>query len=192
MAHLAGSFIGLCWGLMLAVIAVSAFSVKRTIAVDRRWRWSALALVVGAALLLRFVHAIPGPASALATPLWPRTPIIEGGADLIVLVGLAIALWGRATLGRNWNIDPGLKENHELIARGPYAYVRHPMYSGLIIMLLGTVMWFGTATGLVFFLACFAGTWLKLRQEEILLTRHFGALYPRYQARVKALIPFVL
>jgi protein-S-isoprenylcysteine O-methyltransferase Ste14 len=192
MTHLAGSFIGLCWSLLLVVIAVSAFSVKRTIEVDRRWRWSALAVVAGAALLLRFTHAIPWPVSALATPLWPRTQIIAGGADLVVLLGLAIALWGRATLGRNWNIDPGLKENHELIARGPYAYVRHPMYSGLVLMLLGTVIWFGTAAGLVLFLACFAGTWLKLRQEEILLTRHFGARYPSYQARVKALIPFVL
>jgi len=108
------------------------------------------------------------------------------------VAGLIIALWGRIVLGRNWNIHPGLKENHELIERGPYAYVRHPMYSGLCLMLLGTVLWCGNTAGYLLFFASLLGVWFKLRQEEKILTRHFGESYLSYKARVKALIPFIL
>jgi protein-S-isoprenylcysteine O-methyltransferase Ste14 len=120
------------------------------------------------------------------------TPIVGGAADLLAIAGLIIALWGRIVLGRNWNMHPGLKENHELIERGPYAYVRHPMYSGLCLMFLGTMIWSGHKAGYLVFFACLLGAWFKLRQEEKILTRHFGESYLSYKARVKALIPFVL
>jgi protein-S-isoprenylcysteine O-methyltransferase Ste14 len=66
------------------------------------------------------------------------------------------------------------------------------MYTGLLSMLLGAVIWYGTATGFVCFIACFLGTWLKLREEERLLTVHFGESYMTYKTRVKAIIPFLL
>jgi protein-S-isoprenylcysteine O-methyltransferase Ste14 len=186
MIQLAGSLIGLCWGLFLVVILLAAITAKRRVEIDRRWRWSWLALAAVAALLLRFRPDLAGPS------LWPRDLPVAAAADLLVLAGLAVALWGRASIGRNWDIDPALKADHELIERGPYAYVRHPMYSGLVLMLLGTALWLGSPAALVGVVACCLGTWLKLRREEILLARHFGARYEAYRARVKALIPLVL
>jgi protein-S-isoprenylcysteine O-methyltransferase Ste14 len=86
---------------------------------------------------------------------------------------------------------PSLKEGHELIERGPYSYVRHPIYSGLLLMFLGTVVLYGRVGGLVVLVACFIGLWLKVLQEERLLLERFSRAYADYRAQVKALIPFV-
>lgn len=193
MNNFTGWFIAWCWAIFLVSIAVAAFSVKRTVAIDRRWIWSLLVPIVAVAILILFRNYLaPLQLYADQATLWPRTPGIDICADILALAGLVIALWGRLTLGRNWNIYPGLKTDHELIERGPYAYVRHPMYTGLLLMLLGAVIWYGTWIGLVFFIACFFGTWLKLRQEEKILIEHFGESYVSYKMRVKALIPFAL
>ncbi|MFY9852744.1 MAG: isoprenylcysteine carboxylmethyltransferase family protein [Terracidiphilus sp.] len=186
-----GLFIGLCWAATLVFLIFSASSVKRTVEVDRRWRWGwpILAVFVAAFLLFRFTVRPPAFLTAVVLPHTIWTDLL---ADVLALAGMVFALWGRITLGRNWNLYPSLKENHELIVRGPYKYVRHPMYTGFVSMLLGAVLWYGTAIGFVWFLASFLGTWLKLRQEEKLLTAHFGENYRLYKIRVKAIIPFVL
>ncbi|MGO9953455.1 MAG: methyltransferase family protein [Dissulfurispiraceae bacterium] len=192
MNNFTGLFIALCWAAFFVYMVISAFSVKRTVEVVRGWTWSwlILAIVVGALLLFKyFVHLRVYVTDMV---LWPRTVITDVIAGILVISGLGIALWGRIALGRNWNMYPALKENHELIERGPYAYVRHPMYSGLLLMFLGTVIWYATVAGIAIFVASLLGTWFKLRQEEKLLTKHFGECYLNYKARVKALIPFVL
>lgn len=192
MAELAGWFIALCWVIFLVYIVIAAFAVKRTVQVDRLWKWSWLILLVVVAIFsLKDYGTGLRPYEGMAM-LWQRTLLICIGADILALAGLIIGLWGRLTLGRNWNIYPGLKEDHELIERGPYAYVRHPMYTGLLLLMLGTIIWYGAAIGLIVFIFSFLGTWLKLSQEEKILTKHFGESYTNYKARVKVLIPFVL
>jgi protein-S-isoprenylcysteine O-methyltransferase Ste14 len=77
------------------------------------------------------------------------------------------------------------------VERGPYRFVRHPIYTSHLLMGLGTAIASGLLVafaGLVFF---FIGFWIKLKQEEGLLLRHFPDEYPAYKARVKALVPFV-
>jgi protein-S-isoprenylcysteine O-methyltransferase Ste14 len=192
MNDLTGSFIALCWGIFLVLIIVWMFSAKRVAKRDPRWAysWIVLAALVGAFLLFkRETHL----SAFLAEAIHQSSTLLAGiCADTIVLAGLAIALWARRELGRNWSLNPSIQENHELIERGPYVYVRHPMYSGLLLMLLGTVIWYGSWVGGIYFSACLIGTWLKLREEERLLTAHFGMSYLKYKERVKALIPFIL
>jgi protein-S-isoprenylcysteine O-methyltransferase Ste14 len=190
--ELTGSFIALCWGVFLAFIVASAFSAKRAVQRDRRWTygWVALVALVAAFLVVR---RAPYLSTFLDRTLHrSSTPLLSLCADAIALAGLVVALWGRIELGRNWSLNPSIQEDHELIERGPYVYVRHPMYSGLVLMLLGAVLWQGSWLGGAFFIICLVGTWLKLRQEERLLTEHFGESYLKYKARVKALIPFLL
>ena len=102
-----------------------------------------------------------------------------------------VALWARKTLAGNWSADPMIKENHELIERGPYAYVRHPIYSGMLLMMLGAAIFSGRAGAFAILAIIFFSLWYKARQEERLLTEHFPEEYPKYKARVKALIPFI-
>jgi protein-S-isoprenylcysteine O-methyltransferase Ste14 len=105
---------------------------------------------------------------------------------------LILALWARRTIGANWSGIVTLKRDHELVTGGPYRYVRHPIYSGILAMFLATALAVGRAGGFMGFVLCFASFWIKLRQEEALMMRHFPERYPAYRARVKALVPFVI
>jgi protein-S-isoprenylcysteine O-methyltransferase Ste14 len=192
MPSLTGSFIGLCWAVFLAFILASTFSAKRVAKRDRRWMFSWIGLVVFIPIFIVVARETRLSTILAESVHRSSSTTTRFCADVVVFAGLAIALWGRMTLGRNWSLNPSIQEGHELIMRGPYVYVRHPMYSGLLLMLLGAVIWFGSWIGVIVFVVSFLGTWLKLRQEERLLTEHFGTSYLTYKERVKALIPFVL
>jgi len=122
----------------------------------------------------------------------PReTPYVISGA-VLTLAGMLFCVWARVILGTNWSGTVTLKENHELIQEGPYQIVRHPIYTGLLIGLLGTAFVFGLAR-------CFAGVlvvglalWLKSQTEEQFMLQQFGEQYAHYRKEVRALIPFVL
>ncbi|MDQ6623225.1 MAG: isoprenylcysteine carboxylmethyltransferase family protein [Verrucomicrobiota bacterium] len=90
-------------------------------------------------------------------------------AALLCLAGLAICLWARATLGRNWSGAITLKEEHELIERGPYRFVRHPIYTGMLAMFLATALAIGHLGGLLAVMLAFASFWIKLGEEEKLM-----------------------
>jgi len=177
-----------CWAIVIAFWIVSAFSVKRT-----RTRqplphrllylvFNAVAAVflIGSERIIHWNRAI-----------LPHTVITGVLGDFLVLIGLFIAIWARATLGGNWSARVTLKEDHELIERGPYRLVRHPIYSGLLLMILGTAVLAGQMGAFIALVICFCGFWMKLRQEEVLLTKHLPG-YSEYLRRTNALVPFVL
>jgi len=111
---------------------------------------------------------------------------------LLCAAGVAFSIWARRILGRNWSGSPTIKEGHELIEAGPYRYVRHPIYTGLLLAILGSGIWGGMLRDVVIFVFAFAGLWMKLRVEESLMLRQFPQAYPDYMKRTKALIPYVL
>jgi len=177
-----------CWGVVIALWIVSAFSVKRTRAKQPLpHRLFYLALTVVAAVFLngsvRKIHWNRG--------VLPHTVATGVLGDFLVLVGLFLAIWARVTLGGNWSARVTLKENHELIQRGPYRVVRHPIYSGLLLMIIGTAVLAGQVGGFIALVICFCGFWVKLRQEEALLSKHLPG-YSEYMQRTKALVPFIL
>jgi protein-S-isoprenylcysteine O-methyltransferase Ste14 len=178
-----------CFAIFILFWIATAFSTKRTVERAK--------IPVAAALLLLPFIAIEmwffGPRlMGSGATLWNPTPISAAIADVLALAGLAIMLWARVTLGRNWSGGVVLKEDHELIQRGPYAYVRHPIYSGVFLLMLGFAVLKGRLStfGVVFMVIVLL--WLKATQEEKLLISHFPTEYPAYRKRVKALIPFIL
>ena len=110
----------------------------------------------------------------------------------IVAAGLVFAVWARAILGRNWSGTVTLKQDHELIRSGPYRWVRHPIYTGLLLGFLGTAIALAEWRGVFALLIVLAALWRKLRHEERWLGEIFGADYAKYRSEVAALIPFVL
>jgi protein-S-isoprenylcysteine O-methyltransferase Ste14 len=112
--------------------------------------------------------------------------------DCIVVAGAAFTVWARITLGRNWSAEVTFKQDHELIESGPYALARHPIYTGLIVMALGTAINYGRAIGFALLLSLCGGTWWKARQEERVMSNHFPDAYAAYKTRVRAIIPFLL
>jgi protein-S-isoprenylcysteine O-methyltransferase Ste14 len=130
------------------------------------------------------------PWGALNLRLWPHslTAYLLGLALLIA--GLAFAVWARAHLGRNWSGSVTVKEGHELIRSGPYAYVRHPIYTGLITAVSGTVIVSGTVRAALGLVIVTLALLRKLRTEEAFMRETFPGGYQRYSADVPALIPF--
>ena len=179
-----------CWILFSVIWLLSAVSTKRSIYRESgAGRLRYLILLVLAFLLLTRRHQLPYPLdvriiSAMETVQWM--------AGILCIAGLAFCVWARATLGRNWSGTITLKEGHELIERGPYRLVRHPIYTGLLAMFLATAITFGHLGGLIAVILAFVSFWIKLSEEEKLMLQQFPDQYRSYQQRVKCIIPFVL
>ena len=119
----------------------------------------------------------------------PDTMIVYWLGLLTVIAGLAFAIWARVYLGRNWSGIVTVKENHELVRGGPYAIVRHPIYTGLLLAILGTAIVFGEWRGLLALCFLTIAFLFKLRREERFMEESFPDTYPSYRAQVPALIP---
>lgn len=117
--------------------------------------------------------------------------IFLAGVALVVL-GLLFTVWARVALGGNWSGTVTLKEGHEIVKTGPYRRIRHPIYTGLLLMFLGSAIARGEWRGLVATVIAFVALWRKLKLEERWLTEHFGAPYSDYCKTSAALIPFIL
>ncbi len=181
-------FILCCWIAWLAYWVAMAFSTKRT--VERGgfvgYRLVAAAIVFAWIIAGRLLHL---PAHSR---LWHTTLVLGIVTDCIVLAGAAFTVWARITLGRNWSAEVTFKQDHELIESGPYALARHPIYTGLIVMALGTAISYGRVIGVVLLFSMCGAVWWKARQEERIMSRHFPDAYATYKVRVRAIIPFVL
>jgi protein-S-isoprenylcysteine O-methyltransferase len=105
--------------------------------------------------------------------------------------GLGFTIWARRVLGTNWSAMPTIKKDHELIERGPYRLVRHPIYTGLLLAMFGTCLaggrvWNAYMVGMAALVLI-----VKLKAEEALLAGQFPEAYLEYRRRVKAIIPFL-
>jgi len=122
----------------------------------------------------------------------PHAFLIGWLCAILCIAGLAFCCWARLTIGRNWSGIVTLKEGHELIIRGPYALVRHPIYTGLIAMFAGTALFSGYLGGIFGIVVVFVSFWIKLREEEKVMLKQFPVEYAAYQQRVNRIIPFVV
>lgn len=182
-------FIALCWFIFWISWLVSSFAVKRTAEVQsKNWGLRFVLLSFGLFVLMTYV---PGISSVAAMRLWPSGSEVGLLADAIALTGLVILIWARLAIGRNWSGEVVLKEDHQLVTSGPYALMRHPIYTGLLLLMLATAVDYGVAGGFVYVAAFTAVFIYKSRIEERFMTGHFPEAYPAYMKKVKALIPFI-
>ncbi|HEV2693044.1 MAG TPA: isoprenylcysteine carboxylmethyltransferase family protein [Verrucomicrobiae bacterium] len=179
----------ICWLTFIVYWYLSAQKVKTS--VEKQSLESALRhrLPVGLGCWLLAYRKFPAP---LNSPLTPCTNLTQFTGAAICVCGLLVTIWARRTLAGNWSSDVTFKEGHELMRTGPYRFVRHPIYTGLLLMCLGSALDIGQLRGWLGLLLVFLGFWIKLKQEETLLLRHFPGTYPVYRKEVKALFPFIL
>ncbi len=181
------------WLILVIAWAVSAGGAKRTVGRPglRRgaamWRLGVLILILLALRLGGLRHGLGhAPFHAVNASL----PLGATGAVMCAL-GVGLALFARYHLGRNWGMPMSRKEDPELVTSGPYAIVRHPIYTGLILAMLGS------AIGQGFFWLLPLVLWgayfiYSARREEKLMIEQFPQAYPAYMKRTKMLLPFVL
>ncbi len=129
----------------------------------------------------------------LQTRFLPNYNFIGPLSSILCAAGVGFAIWARYTLGRNWSANPSVKEGHELVVRGPYRLVRHPIYTGILLAMLGSpVVHDGRVRSLIFFACIAIGLHFKSRIEEGLMMQTFPDTYPEYRRRTKAIIPYIL
>jgi protein-S-isoprenylcysteine O-methyltransferase Ste14 len=143
-----------------------------------------------AGFVLVFHHG-PG-FGILGFRLLPDTAPVAQIGLVLALAGTILTLWARLSLGANLSAQVEIKNDHRLIRRGPYGFVRHPIYAGLLLALLGTAVAGGELRCLLGLLLAGIGFWQKSRLEEQFLMRQFGRDYETYRADVRALIPYIL
>lgn len=152
-----------------------------------RSRWTGFAgiRVAVVLLVLLLVRARVFKGQTVTTDPW-----LEGVGLAVFTSGLAVAVWARVHLGRNWGTPMSQKADPELVTTGPYRRVRHPIYSGIILAMVGTavaVSWYWLIA-----VALVGGYFVySAVREERYLSQRFPDAYPRYQGSAKMLIPFV-
>lgn len=176
------------WIAFGAIWLVGALRAERTVRRPPRLSyWPHLALMNGGLLLMLNVFGAVWP---LELRLWPSRYAFAPGF-LLTACGLGIAIWARVHLGRYWSATVGSKANHRLVESGPYAQLRHPIYTGIALGVLGTGIADGTLHTVSGALLLVLGMVAKARREEAWLGQEFGASYDAYRRRSWALLPFV-
>jgi protein-S-isoprenylcysteine O-methyltransferase Ste14 len=124
--------------------------------------------------------------------LLPRAlePALALAGLLVTLAGATLAAWAKLRLGRWFTATFGVKAGHELVTDGPYGVTRHPMYTGLLAMVLGAALAWDSALTLALALALAVPFFFHTVYEEALFERHFGEAYFDYERRVPRLVPF--
>ena len=185
--------LGISYSVALPWIAFAAYRLVSALRIGRSQRKEA----IGSRLAFLTVQVL---AFTLMFAKWMRIGPLgkrfvpdSGGAKnvgiLLIAIGLALAVWGRHHLGQYWSARIGIKGGHKLVCSGPYAYVRHPIYSGIVIALIGTALaigeW-GCVVAACVMLVAFAS---KAKREEALLAEHFGKAFLEYRKHTGFLIP---
>jgi protein-S-isoprenylcysteine O-methyltransferase Ste14 len=190
----ANGVILLSWALFLLIWLGLSFFVKRDVRGGRSARVYQLRVLILAIVIIvirssRRHHAGANLFSNRLALFVPTPPLLWIGAALTA-IGISLAIWARLYIGRNWSPRPAKKEEHELVTGGPYAFVRHPIYTGIIVAALGTALT-GTIFGAILFIAAAALFVSRVGKEERIMLELFPGAYPSYQSRTKRLIPFV-
>jgi protein-S-isoprenylcysteine O-methyltransferase Ste14 len=180
------------WFLVAAVIGWVLFSVYWEIAArgaaaakssESRASRGFHVFLTNAALLLAIA-----PIHGLGRLLPVSVPIMAAGL-VVEAMGLFVAIWARRHLGRNWSGEITIKVEHELIRSGPYRWLRHPIYTGLLAMYLGVALVTGEWLAIVGLAIVVFAYWRKIRLEEANLKVAFGAGYDAYRRETWALVP---
>jgi len=184
------SIVGYLWSAFFMVWLVWAIGTKKT--QTREGLRSRIPYVVLniAAFYAMFSRVVAY--SWMRLRILPPDPWIENLGVAITAAGLLFAVWARAYLGRNWSGTVTIKVGHQLVRSGPYRWVRHPIYSGMILAMLGTAITRGQLRGLVAVVLLWIGFTMKLRIEERFMTTTFGPEYEEYSRTTGAILPRLL
>lgn len=195
------SAIFIVWDIWIVTWIVAALWSNRTVkraGLSREFRYRVLAL---AGFLLLFAASVSvdhghwhigPPRGVFAFRLWPYPPLAVGWLMVVLAAaGIAFAWWARIYLGRLWSGSITRKEDHRVVDKGPYALVRHPIYTGLLTAAVATAIATGTLHTVLGAIVLIVAYWMKAKVEEGFLREELGPeAYDSYRRRVPMLVPF--
>jgi protein-S-isoprenylcysteine O-methyltransferase Ste14 len=178
-------FAALWVGWAVSWVAAALWASKAAARPPARQQWLYWAMVVAGAALM-----VANFATGAGGTQWMRFDTWEQVTFVVTAAGLGFTWWARIHLGTLWSGSVTRKAHHKIIKTGPYAIVRHPIYAGLSLALLGTALlrpgWLGFA-GAAIIVASFV---IKYRLEEQFLMEELGPEYRAYRKKTPALVPF--
>jgi protein-S-isoprenylcysteine O-methyltransferase Ste14 len=181
------------WIVFVLYWAAGALKTRRTVSRESFVsRYGVLFLeIVGFVLLFSKSDSDSGEVTIgwLGHHIFPRTDALAVAAVALTWIGIAIALWARWHLGQYWSARVTLKEDHELIRTGPYAYFRHPIYSGIDLAAIGGALAIDRWRCLVGVVLIILGYWIKARKEESMLSAQFGDAFQEHCRHTGFLLP---
>jgi protein-S-isoprenylcysteine O-methyltransferase Ste14 len=180
------NWIRIAWVVLAVIWGAAALATKRTS--RRQSTWSLVFHVAAIAVAFNLLFA---DYSRLPVLDWRLLPAMPWAGLALVLAGTGFAIWARFYLGGNWSGTVTVKQNHTLVRGGPYRIVRHPIYSGLSLAILGTALSNGELRGFIALVVAVASWKHKSLIEEGFMVEQFGRQYEAYRAEVKGLVPWV-
>lgn len=181
--HIAGRAWAI-WVLLWLLLAFFSKSAKRRETPGQRLEHLIPALF-GFLLIFREGMALPW----LGTAIFPDHPVLMLTCVVVTLLGLSFAVWARLALGSNWSGTVTIKAGHQLIRSGPYRFIRHPIYTGMLTALLATVITQRLVTGLLGFAIVLFALWRKAKREESFLSEEFGPAFDEHQKHTGMFLP---
>jgi protein-S-isoprenylcysteine O-methyltransferase Ste14 len=158
----------------------------RTMATPGSRRERLYLLVISAGLVM----IVLAPFTVIAGRIWANLAVLEWGGLVVMAAGIAFCWWARLHLGRLRSANITFKEGHRIVDSGPYRLVRHPIYTGFIVIYLGLAILSATPLGFAGLVVITIGLWLKARLEEQFLAENLGSVvYGDYKARTSMLVP---
>ena len=180
--------IKICWLLFIVVWVMFSFKAKRNVQSNRERQGSFIRFVI-IFVVIAFLRTTIFRDLAHAK-IFSSIHFVQGCGVLICAVGIAFAIWARIHIGKNWGMPMSQKIEPELITTGPYRFVRHPIYTGLIIAMIGSS--FAESLTWIIWLVFLGGYFIySAKSEEKSMMLQFPDKYPEYMRRTKMLIPFI-
>jgi protein-S-isoprenylcysteine O-methyltransferase Ste14 len=178
---------GALWVAFLVYWSIAARSAAPAVSTESPASRAIHTRLLYLALLLLFLP-VPG----LRSRFVPLVPAVTVAGLTIQALGILLAIWSRRHLGRNWSGAISIAAEHQLVRTGPYRSIRHPIYSAMFLMYLGTATVSGELHALVALAVLTAAYWRKIRLEEKALSQAFGAEFETYRQGTRLLIPYLL
>lgn len=175
----------LLWALLMLVWLVLWFGMKR--AKKQETPWERLQHIVP--VLVGFWLLFGKQWRVLGTRLFPETPALLWAGVLVTALGVGISILARLSLGANWSGTVTLKKDHELIRKGLYRWIRHPIYTGMLVGFAGTELIKETAPGVLGFALVWLSFYVKARREENFLRQEFGEGFEEHARQTGMFLP---
>jgi protein-S-isoprenylcysteine O-methyltransferase len=177
--------VSIFWVAIIAYWLFSAFNAKKNLKTGDWARDAGIRVLIIIVIIVVFEIA---PHSGFLGHQFGVAAQVVG--TVLAVAGIAFAMWARLHLGSNWSGTPSIKEGHELVTSGPYRFVRHPIYTGIIVAALGSGFVVGAAWFVVF-VVMGVNFLYRIPIEERYMMQLFPDQYPEYRKRTKALVPWV-
>lgn len=178
----------LLWIAVIILWVVRSFGNKATLRkLPKQMKIQYVASI--AAVVIVYIAAVHN--NILNKHFLPQSVPVSLFGFILTALGLGLAVWARFFLGSNWSANPTVKMDHNLIIEGPYRFVRHPIYAGFLLAILGTAFEQTQTRSLLLFIFLFISFVVKARIEEKLMIETFGSQYKEYMRNVKGIVPYL-